>query len=106
MRFTRPGARPCQVSCLESTQLRGGVFGPRVDYERAGAQLRAGEVLQLVAAAIGWVELDVKVMVCTAAAWGLLVHCHHVWKRNVEKAVVLLQHALHDPRERFAVLQV
>ena len=37
MRFTRPGARPCQVPPLESTKLRGCVLSARVDDERARA---------------------------------------------------------------------
>src|ERR1700674_1263066 len=106
MRFTRPGACPRHVPCLESTQLRRSVFGPRIDDECPSAELRAGHVLDPIPAAIGWIELDVKVMVRATAPRWLLVHCHHVGERNLEEAVIFLKHALQDPGERFAVLRV
>src|ERR1700693_4770709 len=92
MRFTRPGARPTQrpLAPLDSTQLRRGVLGARIEDERAGAELGSGEVLQLVPAAIGGIELDVKVMVPAAAAWRLLVHGHDIGKRLAEQAGRLL----------------
>src|ERR1700674_847375 len=96
MRFTRPGARPRHSTwCrLDPTQLCGGVLGPRVEDERAGADLGAREVLQLVPASVGRIELDVEVVMASASARRLLVHRHDVRKRALEEAVVLLQQAL------------
>ena len=48
MRFTRPGARPCQLPSLESTQLRGGIFGPRIEDESACAKLRASQEFEKI----------------------------------------------------------
>src|SRR5665213_39579 len=106
MRFTRPGARPCHVASLDSTQLRGGILGARVDDERAGPKLRAGQVFELVAAAVRWIELDVKMMARAAPARWFLVHRHDVGERNVEEAIVLLQNAFKDARERCSILFV
>src|SRR3977135_1842769 len=106
MRFTRPGARPRHVVALETPQLRGSVLGARIEYECPGAKLRAGQVLQLVPASVGWIELDVKMVVRPAAARRFLVHRHHVGQRYVKQAVVLLKHALENSRERFAVLWI
>src|SRR4029077_21106410 len=106
MRLTRPGARPCHAlgrSRLSSTELRGLVLCPCVDDERPGTELRAGQVLELVASAVRWIELDVKVMVVQRPSGGRLVHCHHVWERTVEKPVVLLQQSFEDSRERLIV---
>src|SRR6267143_3603154 len=93
MRFTRPVARPRQ-DALEGTKLRGSVLGSSVEDEGAGAKFRAGEVLQLVPGAIRWIELDVEMVMAAAAARGLLMHGHHIWKRLIEQPVVLLQQAL------------
>src|ERR1700693_144308 len=108
MRFTRPGARPTQrpLAPLDSTQLRRGVLGARIEDERAGAELGSGEVLQLVPAPIGRIELDVKVMVPAAAAGGLLVHGHDIWKRPLEEAVVLLQQAFERASKRLVVVGI
>src|SRR5690348_9713574 len=100
MRFTRPGARPRQRTLgLEATQLRGGVLGARIEDERAGSQLGAGQVLQLVAGSIRRVELDVEVVLPATAAWWLLVHRHHVRQRAAEEPVVFLEQALQDGGE-------
>src|SRR5256885_17036054 len=77
MRLTRPGALP-DHSALEGTKLRCGVLGPCVQDESARAELRAGQILQLVARAIRRGELDVgKVMPAAAPTW-VLVHGPHV----------------------------
>src|SRR3989441_5823592 len=102
MRFTRPGARPYHGtgrSRLGSTKLRGLVLGPRVDDEGPGAQLRSGQVFQLVARAVRRIELDVEVVVSTCAARGRLVHGHHIRQWTIEQPVVLLEHAFQDLRE-------
>src|SRR6266478_3258450 len=102
MRFTRPGARPCHAagrSRLGSTKLRGFVLGARVDDERPGAELGSGQILQLVARAVRWIELDMEVMILARPARRSLVHGHHVWQGTVEQAVVLLEHAFQDSRE-------
>jgi len=78
------------VPWLEATQLRGGVFSARVHDESAGAELGACQVLELVPASVGRVELDVKMMVRAAGAWWLLMHRHHIGQRDVEQAIVLL----------------
>src|SRR6266850_246184 len=108
MRFTRPGARPRQrpSSCLDSTQLGRGVLGACVEDERAGAELRPGEVFQLVPGSVGWIELDVEVVMAASAAGRLLVHRHHVRQRPVEKAVVFLEHAFEVACERLVVFVV
>src|ERR1041384_5217661 len=98
MRFTRPGARPCH-SDLDSAQLRGGVLGAGVEDESARAQLGAGEVLQLVLGAVGWIELDVEVVVLRTPTRRSLVHGHHVRERFVEQAVVLLEQCLQVARK-------
>src|SRR6202165_3306345 len=108
MRFTRPGARPRHRPCgwLDSTQLRGCVLGARVEDESAGAYLRTGEVLQLVACAIGRIELDVEVVMPAASPRRSLVHSHDVRKRPSKKAVVFLQQALQVASERLIVRSV
>src|ERR1700681_2710516 len=108
MRFTRPGARPSQrpQARLDSTQLGGRVLGPRVEDEGARADLGPREVLQLVAAAVGRIELDMEVMVAAPAAGRLLVHRHHIWKRLAEQPVVLLQKAFEGSSERLVVVPI
>src|SRR5438477_13057165 len=91
---------------LEGTKLRGGVFGARVEDERAGPELGAGQVLQLVPGPVGWIELDVEVMMPMASPGRALVHRHHIRKRLGEEAVVLLQEAFEVPRKRLIVLLV
>src|SRR4029077_8743804 len=106
MRLTRPGARPCHAlgrSRLSSTELRGLVLCPCVDDERPGTELRARQVLELVASAVRWIELDVKVMVVQHSSGGCLVHRHHVWERTIEQPVVLLQQSFEDSRKRLIV---
>src|SRR5579864_7057418 len=93
MRLTRPGARPDHTES-EGTKLRGCFLGARVEDERAGAQLGAGEVLELVLRPIRRIELDVEVVLPAAPPWRSLVHRHHVRKRLLEEAVVLLQQSL------------
>src|SRR5467141_3285316 len=109
MRFTRPGARPCHAagrSRLGSTKLRGFVLGARVDDERPGTELGSSQVLQLVARAVWGIELDVEVMLLARPARGRWVHGHHIWQRTVEQAVVLLEHAFQDSRERLGVVWI
>src|ERR1700716_1986777 len=109
MRFTRPGARPCHArgcSRLRSTELRGFIFRTGVDYECSGAELRPGQVLELVTRAVWWIELDVEVMVGADASGGRLMHGHHIWQCAVEEPVVLLQHALENFREGFVIIAV
>src|SRR5258706_5216710 len=105
MRFTRPGALPVQEE-LEGTELRGGVLGTRVEDERAGPKLRAGQVLQLVAGPIRWIELDVEVMVAISTTWWLLMHGHDVRQRAVEQPVVLLQQAFQVDGKRHGVFLI
>src|SRR5215471_21118461 len=105
MRFTRPGAFPAQVRS-ESTKLRGCVLGPRVDDERAGAELGSGEVLQLVLRPIRRIELDVEVVMTAATTGRLLMHRHHVRQRLVEEAVVLLEQPLQRRGEGYIVVRV
>src|SRR5712692_10517400 len=102
MRFTRPGARPCHATgrlTLGFMKLRGLVLCARIDDESAGAELRSRQVLELVARAVGRVELEMEVMVVTGAARRWLVHRHHVSQRAFEKPVVLLQQPFQDARE-------
>src|SRR5712691_646046 len=109
MRLTRPGARPCHAlgrSRLSSTELRGFVLSSSVDDECAGSELRSSQVLELVASAIRWIELHVKVMMVQRSARGRLVHRHHVGEGTVEKPVVLLQKAFEDSCKRFVILAV
>src|SRR5229473_3886402 len=109
MRLTRPGARPCHATgCLPLgfTQLRGLVLCARIDDESAGAELRSRQVLELVARAVGRIELDMKVMVVAGAARRRLVHRHHIRQRAFEKPVVLLQQPLQDSREGLVVVAV
>src|SRR6266446_1313883 len=109
MRFTRPGARPCHATGrlpLGFTKLRGLVLCARIDDESAGAELRSRQVLELVARAVGRIELDMKVMVVAGAARRRLVHRHHIWQRALEKPVVLLQEPLQDSREGLVVVAV
>src|SRR5713101_2965429 len=109
MRLTRPGARPCHATgCLPLgfTQLRGLVLCARIDDESAGAELRSRQVLELVARAVGRIELDVEVMVVAGAARRGLVHRHHIRQGAFEKPVVLLQQPLQDSRERLVVVGV
>src|SRR5882762_8907022 len=108
MRFTRPGARPRQAPSMEldATQLGRGVLGARIKDERAGAELRSGEVFQFVPASVRRVELDVEVVMAAAAAARFLVHRHHIGQRPLEKAVVLLQQALEVVGKRLIVLLV
>src|SRR5207253_8584045 len=105
MRFTRPGARPCHA-VLEGTKLRGGVLGSRVEDERAGSKLGAGEVLELVTRAVRRVELDVEVVVAGTASGRSLVHRHHIRKRTFEKSVVLLEQRLQARRKGLVVVRV
>src|SRR5712692_8615874 len=109
MRLTRPGARPCHATgCLPLglTQLRGLVLCARIDDESAGAELRSRQVLELVARAVGRIELDMEVMVVAGAARRGLVHRHHIRQGAIEKPVVLLQQPLQDSRERLVVVGV
>src|SRR6266566_3517298 len=109
MRFTRPGARPFHArgrSDLDATQLRGFVLCARIDDKSACSELRPRQVLELVAGSVWWIELHMEVMVAAGTTGWCLVHCHHVWQRTVEEAVVLLQHTFQDPRERFIVVIV
>src|SRR4030088_1845359 len=108
MRFTRPGARPrhSPPGRLDSTQLRSRVLGPRVEDESPRAELRAGEVLQFVPSSVGWVELDVEVVMASTTTWRLLVHRHDIRKRPLEEAVVLLQQALQDVSEGLVVFLI
>src|SRR2546421_3604912 len=80
MRFTRPGARPCQLD-LEGTKLRGRVLCPGVEDERARAELRPREVLELVAGPVRRIELEVEVMLSAGAARRFLMHRHHIGER-------------------------
>src|ERR1700682_4456774 len=102
MRFTRPGARPCHHPSgtlskgSESTQLRGRVLSSGIKNEGARTQLRTGQVLELVAAAIGWIELDVEVMVAAGATGQLLMHRHHIGQRERKEAVIFLEQAFQD----------
>src|SRR5712692_2039710 len=106
MRFTRPGARPCQPDTSECAELGGRVLGPCVQDERAGTELRARQILELVAAAVRWIELDVKVVVAAASARRLLMHRHHIRKRALEEPVVSLQNTLQDRSQRCVLLPV
>src|ERR1700682_3216385 len=108
MRFTRPGARPSHrpQARLDSTQLRGGVLGASVEDERAGADLGAGEIFQLVRGSVRRIELDMEVVMASAAAGRFLVHRHYIGKRTVEKAIVLLQESLQRARKRLVVIGV
>src|SRR5712692_1167242 len=109
MRLTRPGARPCHATgCLPLgfTQLRGLVLCARIDDESAGAELRSRQVLELVARAVGRIELDMEVMVVAGAARRGLVHRHHIRQGAFEKPVVLLQQPLQDSRERLVVVEI
>src|SRR5437660_935708 len=99
MRLTRPGALPDHWA-LEGTKLRGGVLGPRVQDESPCAELRAGQVLQLVARAIRRIELDMEMVMPAAAPTWFLVHGHHVGQWSLEEAVVLLQQSLQAGGER------
>src|SRR5450759_4014091 len=108
MRFTRPGARPRHWPAirLDSTQLRGGVLGARVENEGAGADLGPCEVLQFVLASVGRIELDVEVVVTAATSRRFLVHRHDVRKGTLEKAAVLLQQALESAGEGRIVVRI
>src|SRR5712692_3904534 len=109
MRFTRPGARPCHATgrlTLGFTKLRGLVLCAGIDDEGSGAELRSRQVLELVARAVGRVELDMEVMVAAGAARRCLVHRHHVRQRAFEKPVVLLQQPLQDSGEGLVVVAV
>src|SRR5690348_9596739 len=105
MRFTRPGAFPRHTGS-EGTKLRGGVLGARVDDERTGAQLGAGEVLEPVLGAVRRIELDVEVVVAAAAPWWFLVHSHDVRERLLKEPVVLLQQSLEIGGERQVVVRI
>src|SRR5258706_13662308 len=108
MRFTRPGARPRQAAStdLDATQLGRGVLGARIQDERAGAELRSGEVFQFVPASVRRIELDVEMVMAAAATRWFLVHRHHVRQRALEKAVVLLQQALEVAGKRLVIILV
>src|SRR5947207_15601035 len=98
MGFTRPGGRPGQLD-LEGTKLRGRVLCPGVGDERARAELRPGEVLELVAGPVRRIELEMEVMLSAGAARRFLMHRHHIGERLVEEAVVFLEQPLEDARE-------
>src|SRR5690348_17497112 len=102
MRLTRPGAFPRQTrdKGSEGTKLRGGVLGASVEDEGTGAELGAGEVLELVLGAVERIELDVEVVVAAASPRRLLVHRHHIRKRLLKESVVLLQQSFEVGRER------
>src|SRR2546430_10456202 len=85
MRLTRPGALP-DHSALEGTKLRCGVLGPCVQDESARAELRAGQILQLVARAIRRGELDVGMVMPAAPPPWVLVHGHHVGQWSLGEA--------------------
>src|SRR5260370_17566768 len=109
MRFTGPGARPCHDTGrlpLGFTKLRGLVLCARIDDESARTELRSRQVLELVARAVGRIELDMKVMVVAGAAWRRLVHRHHIRQRAFEKPLELLQQPLQDSREGLVVVTV
>src|SRR5258708_9293991 len=109
MRFTRPGAGPGHGTgrlALGFRKLRGLVLCARIDDESARAELRSRQVLELVARAVGRIELDMKVMVVAGAAWRRLVHRHHIRQRAFEKPVVLLEQPLQDSREGLVVFTV
>src|SRR5712691_3727540 len=109
MRFTRPGARPCHATGrlpLGFTKLCGLFLCALIVDESAGAELRSRQVLELVARAVGRIELDMKVMVVAGAARRCLVHRHHIRQRAFEKPVVLLQEPLEDSREGLVVVAV
>src|SRR5882762_343048 len=91
---------------LVATQLGRGVLGARVQDERAGAELRPGEVFQFVPTSVRRIELDVEVVMAAAAAGRFLVHRHDVGQRPLEKAVVLLQQALEVAGKRLVIVLV
>lgn len=78
----------------EGTQLRCCVLGSRVQDEGAGSEFGPGKVLQLVAAPVRWIKLDMKVMVAMAGTGWALVHCHYIGQRKVKEAVVPLEQIL------------
>jgi hypothetical protein len=62
--------------------------------------------LKYLAGSVGWIELDVEMVVPGATTWRFLVHGHDIRKGAIEKPVVFLQQALEDARERFVIVVV
>src|SRR5260370_30170440 len=107
--MTRAGAGPCDDAgrlALGFPKPRGLVLCAPIDDESARAELGPRQVLELVARAVGRIELDMKVMVVAGAAWRRLVHRHHIRQRAFEKRVVLLEQPLQDSREGLVVVTV
>src|SRR5205814_1500630 len=89
----------CRLLAVDVWLQPGRVLCPGVEDERARAELRPGEVLELVAGPVRRIELDMEVMLSAGAARRFLMHRHHIGERLVEEAVVFLEQPLEDARE-------